>query len=66
MEVLSEQAAEGEPSMAEVARESPEKSVRPEHEVVGDGPDVGDLVPRDVLRRRALMASSDGVSWKDA
>jgi hypothetical protein len=34
-------------SVTEVAGETPEESVRQEREVVGDQPDVGDLVPPD-------------------
>ena len=35
------------PSLAAVAGESPEESVRREHDLVGSFPDTGDLVPED-------------------
>jgi len=38
--------AEGD-RLAEVAAETPEESTAKEIEAVGDGPDEGDLVPRD-------------------
>ena len=35
------------PSIADVAQESPEKSVAEEREAVGDQPDTGDVVDED-------------------
>jgi len=35
------------PSLADVASESTEESVRRQNEAVGDAPDTGDLVPPD-------------------
>ena len=35
------------PSLADTASESPQESVRREHELVGHAPDTGDVVPAD-------------------